>query len=50
MCINRGITGSSSQILVFSVGNMQMTTRVSVLFGKTEINNIDLVASLSVAH
>lgn len=50
MCINRGITGSSSQVFVFSVWDMQMTTWVSVLFSEPEINHIDLVAPLSIAH
>ena len=35
------------QILVFSVGNMLMCSGISVLLGKTEVNDVDQIAFLS---
>ena len=48
--VDGGVTGSTGQILVLPVGNVKMGLRISVLFGKTEINHIDLVAALPDSH
>ncbi|KAI6775375.1 hypothetical protein HG530_002133 [Fusarium avenaceum] len=50
MSVNRGVASSTSQVLVLSVGNVEVSLWVSVLLGKTEIDNVDLVASLADAH
>jgi hypothetical protein len=48
--VDGGVTSSSSEVLVLSVGNVQVCLRVSVLLGQSKVNNVDLVASLSNAH
>ena len=50
MGVDGGITGSAGQILVLTVWDMEVSLWVSVLLGETEINNVDLVASLADAH
>jgi hypothetical protein len=50
MGVDRSVSGGTSQILVLPVWNVEMCLWVSVLFGKTEINHIDLVSTLSNAH
>jgi hypothetical protein len=41
MCIDTGISCSTSQILVLSVGDVLMSLGVSVFLGQTEIDHID---------
>ena len=48
--VDRSITGSAGQVLVLSVWNMEVCLWVTVLLGQTEINDIDLVTTLSDAH
>ena len=48
--IDGSITSSTSQVLVLTVWDVEVSLRVTVLLGKTEINDIDLVASLTNAH
>ena len=48
--IDTGITCSTSQVFVLTVWNMEMGFGVTVLLGQTEIDDIDLVASLSDTH
>jgi len=48
--VNRGVAGSTSQILVLSVRDVKVGFRVSVLLGKTEVDDIDLVATLPDSH
>ena len=50
MSIDRGVPGSTSQVLVLSVWNMEVCLGVSVFLGKTEINHIDLVSTLADTH
>lgn len=50
MGVNAGITGSTGQIFVLTVGNVEMGLGVSVFLGKTEVNDIDLIAPLANAH
>jgi len=50
MSIDGSITGSSSQILVLPVWNVEVSLRVTVLLGKSEIDDIDLVTALTNAH
>jgi hypothetical protein len=48
--VDASIAGGTSQVLVLSVRNMEMRLGIAVLLGKTEINDIDLVAALANAH
>lgn len=48
--VDGGITGSTGQVLVLSVRNVEVSLGVSVLLGQTEIDNVDLVATLANAH
>lgn len=48
--VNGGVTGSSSQVLVLSVGNVEVRLGVAVLLGEAEVDDIDLVATLADAH
>ena len=50
MCVDRSITGSTGQVLVLSVWDVKVRLWVTVLLGQTEINDIDLVTTLSNAH
>lgn len=50
MSVNRGITSSTRQVLVLTVRNVEVSLWVTVLLGQTEINDIDLVATLANAH
>ena len=50
MCINRSVSGRTSQILVFPVGDVQVSSGISVLLGKAKINHIHLRASSSNSH
>jgi hypothetical protein len=50
MSVDRCVTSSSSKVLVLSVRNVEMSLGVSVLLGQTEINNVDLIATLADTH
>jgi hypothetical protein len=48
--VDTGITGSTSQVLVLTVGDVEVSLRVTVLLGQTEIDDVDLVSTLADAH
>jgi hypothetical protein len=48
--VDRGVSSGTRQILVLSVGDVEVGLGISVLLGETEINHVDLVASLANAH
>jgi hypothetical protein len=48
--VDAGIAGGTSQVLVLSVRNVEVRLGIAVLLGKTEINDVDLVAALANAH
>ena len=50
MGVDGSVPSSTSQVLVLPVWNVEMSLGVSVLLGETEINDIDLVTSLSDTH
>ena len=50
MGVDRGITGSASQVLVLPVRNVKVSLGVTVLFGQTEVDDIDLIATLANSH
>jgi hypothetical protein len=48
--VDAGITGGTSQVLVLSVRNVEVRLGIAVLLGQTEIDHVDLVATLANAH
>lgn len=50
MGVDTGVPGGSSQILVLPVRNVQVCLGVAILLSESEINHVDLVASLSDTH
>jgi hypothetical protein len=50
MSVDRGITSSTGQVLVLPIRDVEMSLGVTVLLGKTEIDNVDLVATLANTH
>jgi len=50
MGVNRCVAGSSGEVLVLSVRNMEVCFRIPELLCKTEIYNVDLIATFSDAH
>jgi hypothetical protein len=50
VCINGSITGSSCQVLVLSVWDVEVSLWVTVLFSKTKIDYVDLVSTLANSH
>lgn len=50
MCIDASIASSAGQILVFAIRDMKVSLWVTILLGQTEVDDIDLIASLPNAH
>lgn len=50
MRVDRSVSSGTRQVLVLSIRNVQVCLGVSVFLGKTEIDDVDLVASLSNTH
>lgn len=50
MGVDTGVTGGTSQVLVFTVRDMEMSLGVAIFLRQTEIDNVDLVPSLANAH
>jgi hypothetical protein len=50
MGVDRGVTSSTSEILVLSVWDMEVGLRVTEFLCQAKINDVDLVAPLSDAH
>jgi hypothetical protein len=48
--VDGGIAGGTSQVLVLAVRDVEVSLGVTVLLSESEINNVDLVASLANAH
>lgn len=48
--VDTGVTGSTSKVLVLTVGDVEVSLRVTVLLRETEINDIDLVSALADTH
>jgi len=48
--VDRRIAGSSSQVLVLTVRNVEMGLGVAVLLGQTKVDHVDLIAALANAH
>ena len=50
MGVDGGITGGTGQVLVLTVWDVEMRLGVTVLLCQTEINHVNLVATLTDAH
>ena len=50
MSVDTGITGGTSQVLVLTVRNVEVSLGVAVLLGETKVDDIDLVSALANAH
>ena len=50
MGVDAGITGGTSQVLVLTVRNVEVSLGVAVLLGETKVNDVDLVSTLANAH
>ena len=50
MSIDASVASSAGQILVFAVRYVEMGLWVTILLGQTEVDDIDLIASLTDAH
>ena len=50
MSVDAGIASSASQILIFAIRDVEVSLWITVLLGQTEIDDVDLVASLADAH
>lgn len=48
--VDGGIAGGTGQVLVLTVRNVKVRLGVAVFLGQTEINHVDLVATLPNAH
>ena len=46
MCVDAGVSGCSSQVLVFPVGYVLMGPGVAVLFGQAKVDDVHQVALL----
>lgn len=50
MCIDASVSRRARQILILSVRDMEMRPRVTVFFGKTKVDHVNLIASFSNTH
>lgn len=50
MSVDACVTGSTSQVLVLTVWNVKVSLWIAILFGKTKVDDIDLIATLADAH
>ena len=50
MRVDRGVTSSARQVLVLPVRDVQVRLGVAELLSETEVDDIDLVATLANAH
>lgn len=50
MGVDGGVASGTGEVLVLPVGDVEMSLRVPVLFGETEIDDVDLVATLADTH
>lgn len=50
MSVDGGVTSGTSQVFVLSVWDVQVGLWIAELLGKTEIDDVDLVATLADSH
>ncbi len=50
MCVDGGITGCARQVLVLTVRDVKMSLGISIFLSQTEIDDIDLIATLADTH
>ena len=50
MGVDAGITSGAGQVLVLSVGDVEMRLGVTILLGETEVDDVHLIATLTDPH
>lgn len=50
MRVDRRITSSASQVLVLTIRDVQVSLRVAIFLGQTEIDDVDLIATFTNTH
>ena len=50
MSVDAGITGGTSQVLVLTVRNVEVSLGIAVLLGQTKVNHVHLVPTFANAH
>lgn len=50
MGVNTGVASSAGEVLILAVGDVQVSARVAIALGQTEVDEVDYVAALSQAH
>lgn len=48
--VDTGVTSGTSQVLVLTVRNVEVSLGVTVLLGQTKVDNVDLVSTLADTH
>ena len=48
--VDRGVSSGTGQVFVLSVRNVQVRLGVTVLFGETKVDDIDLVTAFADTH
>ena len=50
MSVDTCVTGCAGEVFVFAVGDVEMSFWVTVFFGETKVDYVDLVAAFADAH
>lgn len=50
MCVDACVSGGPCEVFVFPVRNMLVCACITILLGKTKINDVDKIALLSQTH
>ena len=50
MRVDAGVAGGAGEVFIFTVGDVEMSFGVAVLFGEAKVDNVDLIAALADAH
>lgn len=50
MSIDGRVSGCAGQVLIFAIRDVKVGLRVAIFLCQTEVNNIDLVATLPDSH
>ncbi len=50
MSVDRSISGSPSEVLVFSVRDVLVSSCIAILLGQTKVNYVDQISFLSQTH
>jgi hypothetical protein len=50
MGVDGSVTGGTGEVLVLTVGDVEVSLRVTVLLGETKVDDVDLVSTLANTH